>query len=332
MPRSHPEVSVVIPTRNRGDSVIATIESVLACDYAVFEVIVVDQSTNRDTYRATERFSGDSRFRYLETATVGAGQARQIGLCEAKGEIVLYTDDDCTVPANWISIMAGIFNERPQVAVAFCNVVAAPHDTGAGFIPAYVNSHDKLVRTTWDKCRARGMGAGMAVRREVSIAIGGFDAHLGPGALFPACEEGDIAVRALLNGWQLYETAEIAIVHNGFRTWSEGRQLAERNWIGVGAAYAKPFKCKHWQVMPILAYESLIVNLWQPFSQIFRFKRPQGFKSFIYFWKGFLQGLKTPVDCRQMFYNLDSSVKLLEENLKAVENAVLEVRYEKQTT
>ena len=56
-----------------------------------------------------------------------------------------------------------------------------------------------------------GPFAGKAVRRNMVEEIGRFDAMLGPGSRFPSCDDRDIAMRALLARYHVYETSTIAI-------------------------------------------------------------------------------------------------------------------------
>lgn len=297
-------ISVVVCTRNRCDFTVGIMRTILLNEYPDFEVILVDQSTNNDTANAIGQFLGDPRFQYIHSTTQGAGRARNIGLSQAQGDIVAFTDDDCTVPSNWLEVIMGIFATYPRVAMLFCNVDPAPYDGSVGFIPAYQRHDDLLVRTLWDKCRARGMGAGMAVRRDFILSIGKFDENLGPGAPFLACEEGDLAVRVLLNGGWVYETHQTSVTHYGFRTWHEGKQLTKRDWFGIGAAYAKPLKCGYWRVIIIVMYEMLVEALLKPLTKLLRLKKPQGLKQVFYFFQGFVKGLRTPVDCQHIIYRL----------------------------
>lgn len=298
-------VSAIVCTRNRGGRIVATLKSLLANTHPSFEVIVIDQSTDDATANAIAPYIEDTRLRYLPTNTRGAGHARDLGLRAARGEVVAYTDDDCTVPTDWLEKMQNIFEVYPHVAVAFCNVLPAPHDPTLGFVPAYERSEDKIVRTMWDKCRARGIGAGMAVRRVAALQIGGFDHCLGPGSPFPACEEGDLAMRALLSSWWLFESSQIDVLHDGFRTWKEGKAMNRRNWIGIGAAYVKPFKCGQWSAGIVVAYESFIMALIKPLSQVFRLRKPQGIRSFYHFWVGIVHGLRQPVDRETILYRCE---------------------------
>src|SRR5690606_12453731 len=102
MENAPPRVSVVICTRNRGDSLVGTVQSILDNPHPSFEIIVVDQSTNDDTLTALQPFQADPRVCYIRSNTVGTGKARNIGLFAARGDIVAYTDDYCFVPKNWI--------------------------------------------------------------------------------------------------------------------------------------------------------------------------------------------------------------------------------------
>src|SRR5690242_4948838 len=111
-------VSAVVCTRNRGASVVATVESILASDCADFEVVVVDQSSDDATEQALAPIT-DSRHRVVRSNTQGLGRARNIGLEAAASDVCCFTDDDCTVPPEWLRVMADVFRREPRVAVAF---------------------------------------------------------------------------------------------------------------------------------------------------------------------------------------------------------------------
>lgn len=290
-----PAITIAIPTRNRGARILPALRSVLDSRYPSFDVVVVDQSTDGSTKEAVAQID-DPRLRYVASDEVGNTRARNRALELATGAFVVFTDDDCVVPEGYAATMAGILASNPQVAVVFCNVEAAPHDPTAGFVPAYVRRGDKVVRTPLDKCRARGIGAGMAVRRDVALALGGFDEHL------QACPDGDIAVRAVLAGHHVYETSRVAVLHDGFRTWAQGRDLARRNWIAIGASYAKPLRAGHLRFAVVVAYEGLVVALLSPLSRTVLTRRPQGLRAFPYFWRGFARGWRTPLDRRRLLY------------------------------
>ncbi|MCB0017119.1 MAG: glycosyltransferase [Anaerolineales bacterium] len=293
--QSPTQITAVIATRNRGDSAVVTVESILANTHPDFRLLVIDQSDNSETREALAPFQQDPRFQIVQSSAVGLGRAHNLALTLANSPLVAITDDDCLVPTDWLSKIEAVFQQHEQVAVVYCNVLPGPHDSSQGFIPDYQQDEDRMVKTIWGKIKARGIGAGMAVRREPIVSLGGFDENMGPGAEFPSAGDRDLAIRALLKGWWVYETVSTSVIHFGYRTWAEGRELTRRDWLAMGAMCAKPIKCGYWQTAIFALYESIGYGILQPLAPLFKGKRPQGFRRFVFFWRGFLQGWQTPV-------------------------------------
>ena len=266
------------------------------------EVLVVDQSDDAESERALSTLPADARLRYHRSATRGKGAALNEGLRLSRGEVVVCTDDDCIAPPGWVGAMADVFGDQPRAALVFCNVAAPPYDHQAGYIPAYVRTESRLLRSIGDTIRGHGLGAGMALRRELILELGGFDESLGPGARFGSGDDWDITARVLLRGWHVYETAELTIVHHGFRTYQEGRNHARRDWIAIGAVCAKPLRAGHWRAAVVPAWEFSAHALWPPLSDLLRLRRPRGASRIFGFLRGFADGLATPVDRQTLIF------------------------------
>jgi glycosyltransferase involved in cell wall biosynthesis len=301
-----PLISALVCTYGRGRLVVETVSSILTNTHANFELVVVDQSKDNETLEALKRFGTDSRLKYLKSTTIGKGDALNAGLDETKGSAIVITDDDCTVPPNWLETFASIFVTYPKVAVAFCCVEAGEHDRTAGFVPDFVRTGDRMLTTMHDARHVRGLGAGIAVRRDMIEGIGGFDPMLGPGSKFPDCDDRDIAIRALLAGYHVYETSTIAVKHFGFRSWQQGPQLARRNFLGIGAAYSKLLKCGRIELMYIPAHEFIKYALWPPIRDLLHFRQPRGIVRITAFAEGFVDGLRTRVDKATMKFVEDT--------------------------
>lgn len=296
----HP-ITVAVCTRDRGALISETITSILDSDTRhEFDVIVIDQSEGTETAEVVDRFT-DSRVRLVRTSTRGIGPSRDLAIRRASGRYVLFTDDDCRVPSNWIDEMHAALDRDEAVGMAFCNVVAGPHDRSAGFVPTYERVGEFVARSVKDKNRARGIGAGMAVRRRAAIDVGGFDAALG--SVFPGVgnEEGDLALRMILAGWAVLETDRVAVVHDGFRTWAEGRELTARNSRGIGVTYAKPLRAGRWSAMRVVAYEGLWVLAARPLLGILSGRRPQ-LRGCWHFWRGVGASFRHRVDPASLCY------------------------------
>ncbi len=288
--------SAIICTRNRPDSLIRAVRSILAPGAERFELLVMDQSDDDNSERALQPFRSDPRLRYVRTPVRGKGAALNEALGLARGAIVVCTDDDCEAPPGWVTAMAAAMAAHPDVAVVFCNVLTPPHDRSAGYIPAYERSEDRLVTSLMQARRGLGLGAGMALRREAVLAFGGFDDQLGPGSRFASGDDWDISIRALLKGWQVYDTAAVGVLHHGFRTLAEGRQHAKRDWISIGALCAKPIRAGHLSAVPLALSLFFAEALWPPLRDVLRVKKPSGLSRIVGFARGFAGGLATPVD------------------------------------
>ncbi|MGQ0658303.1 MAG: glycosyltransferase family 2 protein [Chromatiales bacterium] len=250
--RKYPSLTVVVCTRNRGDSVSRAVDSILGGDYADFELIVVDQSTDDLTEVSMQRYMSDARVRYQRTSTTGVSVARNTAIASAAGDTIAITDDDCEARPTWLRELSDAFAVDSGIGIVFGNLLPAPHDPAMGFVPSYLRSDSVLARGIAQKHHVDGVGACMAFKRSVWLALGGFDEMLGAGAPFKAGEEIDFAIRALLAGYCIYETPTVAVVHHGFRTWEQAKGLIEGYMHGLGAALMKQLKCRQYAILGVM--------------------------------------------------------------------------------
>jgi glycosyltransferase involved in cell wall biosynthesis len=290
-------VSALICTRNRPKLIEKAVRSLLdASADAELEVIVVDQSPNSDTQAALARWHDDPRLIYRRSGSVGKGVGLNEGLKLARGDTLVLTDDDCEVPHAWARDMANVLERRPRVAIAFCNVVPVPHDSNAGYVPAYERAHSRLLSSLSELRHGLGLGAGMAIRREVAVSLGGFDELFGPGARFPSGDEWDISIRVLASGWQIYETHELAVVHDGFRSFAESRAHVRRDWIALGAVCAKAVRVGQVSALMIPFQFYLANAVWPPLLDLLQLRRPRGLVRMVAFVSGFWDGMRSRMD------------------------------------
>ena len=234
-------MTVVIGTRNRGDSIVRTVATIVGCDHPSWALHIVDQSDDERTARAIAPFLSDRRIHYRRSATVGVATARNIAVAEAPTELVAMTDDDCEVAPDWLAEIDRAFALDSNIGIVFGNVLAGPHDRDAGFVPAYLTDEPVLARSLRDKNRIEGTGASMAIRRSRWQALGGFDETFGAGARLRAGEDTDLTIRALRAGCCVYETPRVRVTHHGFYPWALHRTLMAQYWYGTGAAFGRGF-------------------------------------------------------------------------------------------
>jgi GT2 family glycosyltransferase len=247
-----PPITVVISTRNRGGSVVKTIQTILLNDYPHFELRVIDQSEDDTTEASLRPFLDDSRFHYLRSPAQGVSAGRNLGIRHTQSEFIALTDDDCETPKNWLRELVTAFAFDHRIGIVFGNTLPGPHDRTARFVPAYVRNKPFLAKSIREKHWVEGIGACMGLRRSVWQVLGGFDEMLGTGAYFKSAEETDLTIRALLAGYFVYETSNVTVIHYGFHTWEQCLALIHGYWQGTGAMFAKHLKCGHWSIILLL--------------------------------------------------------------------------------
>ena len=116
---NRPLISVIIPTFNRAKMVCDCVRSVLATDYPVLEVIVVDDCSTDDTCtRITEEFSGDKRVKCLRhERNKLLAAARNTGANAANGEYVFLLDDDNIVHPDILTELLAGFQRHPDAGL-----------------------------------------------------------------------------------------------------------------------------------------------------------------------------------------------------------------------
>ncbi|MBN9393028.1 MAG: glycosyltransferase [Chloroflexi bacterium] len=309
IPALKPVVSVVVATRNRSELLSKTVASILANSLENFELLIVDQSTDELSRESLQQFSQDRRLRYIHSDRAGLSRSRNLGIGLAQAPLIAITDDDCVVPPEWLSELIHICNRYPSVGLVFGQVLAITHDTTQGFVPDHVLKEEFWGRRPLDKIKIRGIGACMAVRKEAWRQIGGFDVLLGAGSLLRSCEDGDIALRMLLAGWQVLVTPAFSVSHAGFRTYREGRLLTKRDWYGIAAAYTKYIRGRNLSGIIILLYEFFGVAVFQFLIHVFLWRRPFGLLRITSFVQGFFASLKLPVDRRYYTYKTSEQIE-----------------------
>jgi GT2 family glycosyltransferase len=295
-----PPVTVVISTRNRGDRVVKTVQTILENDYPHFELRVIDQSEDNTTENSLQPFLGDSRFHYLRTTTQGVSIGRNLGISNTQSEFIAITDDDCETSTNWLQELVAAFEVDKHIGIIFGNVLPGPHDRTVGFIPAYVRNEPFLARHISEKYRVEGISACMGLRRSVWQKLSGSDEMLGTGSPFKSAEEMDFTIRALLAGYFVYETPKVTVIHHGFRTWEQGRTLVHGYLYGIGAMVAKQIKCGHWSVLRVLIHLIWRWAFGHPVVDLGH--RPSRWLRLVASLKGFITGAFTPVDKKKCHY------------------------------
>jgi Glycosyltransferases involved in cell wall biogenesis len=98
---SEVKVSVVIPTLNSAQTLEKCLSSIRSNNSKYkYEIIVADAGSKDETLEIAKR--------YADKVLAGMPKRinRNVGVQDAEGEIICFTDSDCVVPDNWIDELA----------------------------------------------------------------------------------------------------------------------------------------------------------------------------------------------------------------------------------
>jgi glycosyltransferase involved in cell wall biosynthesis len=113
------DITLVVPTYNRAAALQANLASMLAMR-DIAEVVVVDDGSTDDTLQVCEQFV-DERLKVVRhEANRGLPAARNTGLAAARGEWVVFGEDDCRFPIDYATVL------RAEAHRHAADIVGAP--------------------------------------------------------------------------------------------------------------------------------------------------------------------------------------------------------------
>lgn len=199
------DVSVVIPTYNRADSLQRLLQSISSSTPPAggLEVIVVDDGS-RDETAAVVRAAGAT---YLRQANAGPAAARELGWRSSAGSRIVFVDDDCVVEPDSLRLLAAALDDTEGVGATIVPIDRASLVADFLHVEGVFNHRVVDGRVRWL------VTAAVAYRRDALESIGGFDRR------FPRAtgEDVDLTLRLLENGGKL-GVAPMAIVRHDHRT------------------------------------------------------------------------------------------------------------------
>ncbi|HEY1524349.1 MAG TPA: glycosyltransferase family A protein [Solirubrobacteraceae bacterium] len=254
-----PEMTVLIPSRERPDRLRRCVDSILACDYPEerFQVIVVDNAPQTGGTQALVEELGrrtDGRVRYAREEMPGSASARNRGLPLVNTELVAMTDDDVIVDRHWLTEIARAFAAHPAAGAVSGLLMPAELETQAQvWFEQYGGFGRGFDRRVYDLEANRpadeplypwnaglfGTGNNFSFRTRALIDIGGFDPALGNGTPALGGVDSEVLLRTILSGYQIvYEPN--ALVHHAHRPDYEGlRRQVYAYGAGLVAYYLK---------------------------------------------------------------------------------------------
>ena len=245
--------------------------------------------------------ASDPRVRLVRDRGTGLSRARNIGVANTTGELIVFTDDDCEPDRQWLTLVTGALQADPAAGIAFGSVIPAACDPRLGFIVGFLPVSRQRLTSRLSKLRDGGIGANMTLRRRALTATGDFDEMLGAGGYFPSCEDGDMAYRVLAAGFALLHIPEARVLHRGLRDWDSGGKLTRRTYLGVAAAYMKHVR-RHDIVGVCLILNEVVLAAANLLDGLAHWRKPFGFGRFGSLFVGIVRSFELGMDTGHAVY------------------------------
>jgi glycosyltransferase involved in cell wall biosynthesis len=274
---------------------------VLDCEPRDFELLLVDQSDGPETTQAVAFAGSDPRFHYLHSVTRGAASARNAGIERARGDIIAFTDDDCSVAPDWVRGIRRVFERDREVAVMFGRV-ALPAGPPGTWAASFAAASREQPRRGYPRFPAEwGISANMACRRHVFDSIGLFDPLLGPGAPLMAAEDFDLIIRIRKAGLKIINAEEVSVDHVGLRRERALTAVLCGYHFSVGAVLLKHARMGDFALLGIFARFAAEI-LARACRHLVESRRPIGLKHLLYLLSGALASFRYRIDLDRQLY------------------------------
>jgi GT2 family glycosyltransferase len=228
---SHPAgiapVSVILPTIGRLELIRSCLESLGRCTPRADEIVVVDSSDDPALVDVVASFA-DAGARTVACPSRGIGSAFNLGLREARHEVVLLTNDDCTVDPSWVERGYGHMNGHSDAIIT--GRVRPYGDPQV--VPSTID--DPVAREHVGKPNFVLYTQCMALKRVSLLAFGGFDERVQPSA-----EDNDLSYRWLRAGRRIRYEPDFVVWHHDWRSREQLERLYVNYGIGQGMVYGK---------------------------------------------------------------------------------------------
>lgn len=235
---SAPRVSVIIPAYNAKDRILPCIRALFLQKTEIpFEIIVVDDGS-ADATKALVEMVKDALhsiqrtpdIRVLRQENAGPGAARNLGAENARGDILLFTDDDCIPEPGWLEKMAKAF-EEPALAGAKGAYLTRQEEFVARFVQVeYEEKYDTLKKhESIDFIDTYSAG----FRKRVFLAEKGYDERFTTASV----EDQEFSFRLSQKGYLMRFVPDARVFH--------------RHTDSVWGYFRKKFKIGYWKVLAL---------------------------------------------------------------------------------
>ena len=259
------KASLIIPTYNRENALVNTIENCLSQDFKDLEIVVIDQTKQHQTDTTKYIESIKKRIIYITEDIAGLTRARNIGARNASGDILIFIDDDVVLDTDFVSqhIKNYTLNNADAVQGRIIEDDSEPKNK-----PQWVDN--KIRFSGSNNCISHGKtntltGCNFSVKKTAYLDVGGFDERYTKSS---NNEDSDFGLRLFKNNFNIVFSPEAKVKH--LRITSGGVDTGiESQKLSLSYYYCELlFARKHFSYPVVLYYKARL--MWRGIKAIIK--------------------------------------------------------------
>lgn len=222
------KISLLVPTLGKREAELKRLlDSLVKQSYNNFEVVVITQDNHQIVSNQCEIYKDSLSIRHIKSDVKGLSLARNIGLREASGDIIVLSDDDCWYPETALQTIKEEFVAHSEVDVLLTQIYDPISD-------CLYKNYEKEAKTLTKATNLLSRSSiELAFRNDKNIV---FDELFGLGATYVAGEENDYLINCLNAHKKIVYKPVVTVYHEKKNHKESSAQLQAK-----GAFYAKHF-------------------------------------------------------------------------------------------
>ena len=211
---SSPKISVIIVNYNGKKLLENCLESLFKTDYNNFEVILVDNNSTDGSMEFVTKNYPKIIVVKLDS-NKGFAEPNNIGAKIAKGEYLLFLNNDTVTTTNFISEMVKVLEKDEKIAICQ-SLLLKPDgniDSSGDFIDKMGIVYNSKTKIDEIKEISSARGASMLIRKKIFDKLGGFDEKF-----FFSFEDVDLGWRSWILGYKVVIVPNSIVYHSAGKT------------------------------------------------------------------------------------------------------------------
>lgn len=227
---THQLVSIIIPTRNRAETLKMCLQHIARITYPSYEIIVVDSSSDKKTMEIMKEYPRIKYVPFLHNKDK-MPQARNLGIKNAAGEFVAFIDDDCMVHPDWLDNVLPHFQDPSVGAVGgrvFNKRLYTEPVYNGKYVGEILSTGEVISNWMIDTLKPIAVkhlpGGNNVIRKNIFKKLGGFDGGYTGGNYL---EETDMFVRIGQAGFTIIYEPRCVVDHLQVPREDKGRETTD---------------------------------------------------------------------------------------------------------